>query len=125
MASILCVSLNDGLLATRKLILEAAGHVVVTAREQAGLVAACRQNRFDAAVFTQTGVPESSRLWVSLMREHCPGIRVLEVFTPNVDTPLAEADDWLESLAVASELVVTVEALLAQKRQTPPSEVAD
>lgn len=117
MALVLCVGLNSGLLLTRKLILEDAGHVVATASSADEVSAACRDVRFDVAVVTQNGVPESSHAWMAIIRKHCPGISVLEVCSPEIDTPFPDSDALLEAPADPDELIRQVAILASKKRK--------
>ena len=118
MALVLCTGRNDLLIATRKAILERAGHKVVTATEERELIAACIANRFDVAVIGQTISANQKTRVLSLIREHCPPARVLELFSPNRGKDLAGADDWLEVPAsVPSDLAERVSAIAGE---SPP-----
>ena len=54
MALVLCTGVDPSVVHTRQLILERAGHVVVTALDEASLITACEQNKFEVAVVGQT-----------------------------------------------------------------------
>src|SRR5262249_51999983 len=54
MALVLCTGVDPSVVHPRQLILERAGHVVVSALDEASLIAACGQNKFEVAVVGQT-----------------------------------------------------------------------
>ena len=54
MALVLCTGVDPSVVRTRHLILERAGHKVVSAMDEASLSVACQQNQFDVAVVGQT-----------------------------------------------------------------------
>jgi len=111
-ALVLCTGTDDSLIASRKLILERAGHKVVTATEEREVITACAANRFDVAVIGQTVSPNQKRRILFLVREHCPPAKVLELFSPHRGKDLGSADDWLEVPAsVPSELAERVSAI--------------
>lgn len=115
MALVLCTGINDTLIATRKLLLERAGHKVVTATGEPELIAACIANKFDVAVIGQTVSANQKHRVLLLIREHCPPAKVLELFSPNKGQDLADADDWLEVPAsVPSDLAERVSALAGE-----------
>jgi hypothetical protein len=98
MALVLCTGVEQSLLRTRKLILEKAGHTVLTAIDQRDVVAACRKHSFNVAVIGQTVSTKSKRAISSLVRQHCPSARILELYQANHGPALpdGEADSWLE-----------------------------
>ena len=115
MASVLCTGVDQSLLTTRRLILERAGHQVTTAHNEQELIAACTTGHFDVAVVGQTVTPRVKRRVLTLLREQCPGIKVLELFTPSTGRELADADDWLLVPAeVPADLAQRVAALASQ-----------
>ena len=96
MALVLCTGVDQGLLATRKLILEQAGHSVVTAMSEREVQSACRRNPFQVAVLGQSlSEPHKVRIY-DLIREHCPSAKVLELYPPYLGKTLPNADDWLQ-----------------------------
>ena len=111
MAIVLCTGVQPALMHTRKLILEDAGHTVVTAQTEAEIKAACREFRFDVAVIGQASQAKLKREWLFLVRKHCPLIRVLEVYTTSAGMVLQDADEWLESPVVPTKLAERVSAL--------------
>lgn len=117
MALVLCTGIDQSLLRTRKLILEKAGHTVVTASEQRDVVAACGKHQFDVAVIGQTVSTKSKRALSSLVRENCPSAKILELYQANHGPalPAGEADSWLEvPTDVPQDLAAHVGKLAAQ-----------
>jgi hypothetical protein len=97
MASVLCTGIIDfDLMETRKLILEKAGHTVITAVDDNEIVAACRSNAFDVAVIGQMEASNIKRSVFEVVRCNCYSARILELFTADAGPVLAEADLWLE-----------------------------
>ena len=126
MALVLCTGIDPSVVRTRQLILERAGHVVVTAMDEASLIKACQQNKFDVAVVGQTFSPKIKRHIAGMVRECCPGTRLLELYTISTGRILDDADSWLEVLAdVPQELAARVEALAAQRSALCSSPGAD
>jgi hypothetical protein len=96
MAVVLCTGWNEGLLATRLLILQSAGHEVHQARTQSEVLSACEQYQFDVVVIGQTVTNRMKVLIVGLVREHCPGVKILELYQPHLGRIVTDADAWLE-----------------------------
>jgi len=96
MALVLCTGSDLALTETRKLILERAGHTVITVMEDKEIVAACRGNTFDVAVIGQIGACNIKCHVFELIRHNCCSARILELFTAQEGPVLAEADSWLE-----------------------------
>ena len=115
MALVLCTGVDQGLLATRKLILEQAGHSVVTAMSEREVQSVCAQNPFKVAVIGQSlSQPHKVRIF-DLIREHCPAAKVLELYPPYLGKSLLKADDWLQvPLDVPPELGERVTRLAGQ-----------
>jgi hypothetical protein len=112
MATVLCTGADRVLIETRTLILRAAGHTVVPALAEPDLIAACTQNRFDVAVVGQAISAVQKKRVVSLVRQHCPTAKVLELYSPIRGRSLPDADDWLEVPAtIPTDLVEYVEKL--------------
>jgi hypothetical protein len=115
MALVLCTGLDPSVVRTRQLILERAGHVVVPALDEASLIQACQQNKFDVAVVGQTVSPKIKRRIAGLIRESCREAKLLELYTVSSGRVLDDADSWLEVLAdVPQELAARVGALAAR-----------
>lgn len=95
MAMVLCTGVEQGLLTTRKLMLEKAGHMVVVATTQPAIIKACQRNTFHVAVVGQEENPEKKKRVFALIRRHSPLTKILEVYPIEVGRTLKEADDWL------------------------------
>ena len=96
MATVLCTGWDQGLLDTRTLILESAGHEVHQARTQGEVVSACEEHQFDVAVIGQTVSSRMKRVVVSIVKENCPEVKILELYQPHVGKAIEDADSWLE-----------------------------
>ncbi|HEY6352503.1 MAG TPA: hypothetical protein VI636_24150 [Candidatus Angelobacter sp.] len=96
MAIVLCTGIDEGLLKTRKWILEQAGHIVITARDQVSVIAACKQRAIDVAVIGQTVSSNSKKLIASLVRQHSPSAKILELHQAHQERAVEDADSWLE-----------------------------
>jgi CheY-like chemotaxis protein len=96
MALVLCTGIDSVLLQTRRLILERAGHNVVTATDERDIMAACGQHAFDIAVIGQTVSSNGKRQIMVAVRKHCPTAKVLELYRSNTGRILDDADAWLE-----------------------------
>ncbi len=112
MANVLCTGAEQTLIETRALILRRAGHTVWTATGEPELIAACHQHRVEIVVVGQVISMRQKRHVFDLVQQHCPGAKVLELFSPTTGRVLPEADDWLEVPAqVPSDLAERVNAL--------------
>ena len=96
MSLVLNTGVYPPLMETRRLMLEQAGHTVITAGEDQEIVIACQQHRFDVAVIGQSAPPKLKRHLFSLIRRECASAKILELVTPDVDKALQAADSWLE-----------------------------
>lgn len=115
MALVLCTGVDPSVVHTRQLILERAGHVVVSALDETSLIAACEQNRFEVAVVGQTVSAKIKLRIADLVRANCPDARLLELYNLSTGKILEDADAWLEVLAdVPQELATQVESLAAR-----------
>jgi hypothetical protein len=121
MARVLCTGVDPVLVATRRILLERFGHMVVPATGEQATMAACQQNTFDVVVIGQmVGRTEKQRL-MSLVRLHCPSAKVLELFEAHIGRVLEDADSWLEVPAdVPKELADCVAALALAGHQKDP-----
>jgi len=121
MALVLCTGIDPDLLETRRLILERAGHRVVTATNEKAATDACNQQSFDLAVIGQMISPRVKLRVFALIREVCSSARILELYAPHMGRTLEEADYWL---AVPTddpqELADCVAALVADKTAGQP-----
>lgn len=116
MALVLCTGVDRALTITRKLLLQNAGHKVVTATDESSLTAACQKCTFDVAVIGQTVSAETKRRIVGLIRRHCPSAKILELYRSTTGRVLDNADAWLEVPAdVPQDLADRVNALVAKQ----------
>jgi CheY-like chemotaxis protein len=115
MALVLCTGADRSLVETRKLLLEDAGHKVVTAVDESALKKVCEQHAFDVAVIGQTvSAAEKLRIF-SIIRQLRPSAKVLELYQIYSRKTLPTADDWLEvPVDVPLELADRVTALAAK-----------
>jgi len=112
MARVLCTGFYASL---RRVILEAAGHVVITASDEATLRKACRFHTFDVAIVGHRGSPTLKKQWLKLIRKYRPAAKVLEVYAAQESISLPDADDWLET-PVTGHLSERVSELAAKTR---------
>jgi DNA-binding response OmpR family regulator len=118
MALVLCTGVDPVLLTTRKLILEHAGHKVVTATDELTVKAACEQQAFDVAVIGRAVSALAKRRLLMVIRRHCPSAQILELYRFNSGRILEDADSWLEVPAdVPQELAERVTALAARRQE--------
>src|SRR5438067_11336775 len=112
MASVLSTGADPHLMATRALVMEKAGHRVVTALGDSEVLAACQQNRFDVAVIGQVMRRQEKQRLLRVIRENAPNSKVLELYNTVTGKILPDADGWLEVPAtIPNELASTVSAL--------------
>jgi hypothetical protein len=117
MALVLCTGVDPVLLETRRLILDQAGHTVVTAMNLRDLTSACENHRFEVAVIGQTVSAAAKRLIASQIRTQCPSARILELYPPYLGRALDDADSWLEVPAdVPQQLAARVTELAKERR---------
>lgn len=114
MALVLCTGVDPVLIKTRQLILQMAGHNVVTAIEEAAVIAACQKNAFEVAVIGQAISTKVKRRIMALIRKHSPTAKVLELYRFSMGKVLDDADAWLEVPAdIPQELAERVTELAA------------
>ena|SRR5215510_7624028 len=112
MALVLCTGVDPVLVKTRQLILQQAGHTVVTAMDESAVTSVCQQHKFDVVVIGQAASPTVKRQILELIREHCPTAKVLELYRFSSNRVLEDADSWLAVPAdVPQELAERVTAL--------------
>jgi len=115
MALVLCTGVDPVLLKTRKLILQSAGHTVITAMDESGIAKACGQHAFEVAVIGQTAPESVKRRIMTLIRTNCPAARVLELYRFSTGKILEDADAWLEVPSdLPQELAERVNAMAAK-----------
>jgi len=118
MALVLCTGVDKALLQTRRYVLEAAGHTVVTVTDELTLVSVCNQHHFDVAVVGQTTGPRMKRRIASLVREHCPQVPLLELYETHIGREIEDADSWLATpVEVPKEFPDRVSELANDKKE--------
>ncbi len=95
MALVLCTGIDQSLLATRRLILEQAGHTVVTANNTKQVAEACSKHNFNVAVIGQTISRSEKRRLARLVRQHCATTMILELYAPATGKAIPDANAWL------------------------------
>jgi CheY-like chemotaxis protein len=112
MAVVLCVGTIEGLMESRRLIIEKAGHNVIPAKDENDVVRACKTQPIKVAVLGQMlPAPNKIRAF-DLLRQHCPNVKVLSLYSPATGRVLPNADDWLAVPAdVPSDLAERVSKL--------------
>jgi hypothetical protein len=117
MALVLCTGVDEMLLETRRLILESAGHQVIPATDEKALLAACKKHSFDVAVIGRAISAKMKRRVGLLIREHCPGTKILELYAPYEGKVVQDADSWLlVPVDAPSILADRVDELASQKK---------
>jgi CheY-like chemotaxis protein len=123
MANVLQVGTNEAVLATRKAILEKAGHSVTLARDLRELISACEGSSFDIGIIGQA-MPTMEKLRVSdTLRNRCEGIRLLEfhdAIKPDVET--ADAHLRVADTTPASFLDIVNELARRRRKKGKASE---
>lgn len=122
MATVLCTGSNGGITSTRKLILEEAGHTVVAAMSSPEIIAACHDFQFHVAVIGESGHSERSLEWAALIRERCPGVKIVEIYPPQLGASLPSSDARLESPDVGAKLADRVAELSKREPAAPNNE---
>ena len=104
------------MLDTRKLLLERAGHHVVTVTNERSLVAACEIYHFDLVVIGQTITSGVKKVIASIVRGRCKSTKILELYSPNFAPAVKDADSWLRVPAdIPSEFVDHVNRLVSRQ----------
>ena len=115
MALVLCSGIDKSVLETRRLILEKAGHRVVTVMDETSLLNECKDHSFDVAVIGQTISPNMKPRVAMLIKQHCPNVKILELYPPYTGKILGDADSWLVVPAdMPEELVERVNELASK-----------
>jgi CheY-like chemotaxis protein len=116
-ALVLCTGVDKVLLETRKLILEHAGHTVVSVSDEVSLLSACQKHPFDVAVIGQTISMNIKRHVASIIKQHCAGVKVLELYPQFSKQVLPEADAALPvPVDIPRDLADRVKELAGQKK---------
>ena len=95
MALVLCTGVDKALLQSRQLILERAGHTVLSATDEKALITICQKHSFDVAVIGQSVSPNMKQHIASLIKQHCPEAKILELYPLYAGKALPDADSWL------------------------------
>lgn len=116
MATVLCIGWDQSLLDTRTLILRSAGHEVHQARTQHEVASLCEEHQFHVAVLGQPISSRMKQIALSLIRERCPKVKILELYHPHEGKALSNADAWLPVPSdVPGELAEQVNELANRK----------
>jgi DNA-binding NtrC family response regulator len=116
LAIVLCTGIDPILMQTRQLILERAGHQVVSAVDERELESACSKHQVDVVVIGQSLSPRMKPRILKLVRENCPSAAILEIHAPYGERTLAEADAWLAMPTEHPQEFVDIVNSLARKR---------
>jgi CheY-like chemotaxis protein len=117
MALVLCTGIDKLLLETRKLILERAGHAVISVADEPSLLRACQKHSFDVAVIGQTISANMKRHIASIIKQHCADVKMLELYSQFSKQVLSEADAALPvPVDVPRDLADRVNELAQQKQ---------
>ena len=95
MALVLCTGIDPAALETRRVILERAGHHVISATGEQELEDACVAYRIDAVVIGDSLSPKAKVRVLTLVRKNCPSSKILELYPQKGRKTLDEADAWL------------------------------
>ena len=120
MALVLCAGVDRLLIKTRQLLLESAGHTVIPATDESTMISACQKQAFDVAVIGQLIPPKLKRRMLSLIRQHNPSARVLELYLASAGRALQDADAWLEASVLGPQDLTDRVAALARTRRSDP-----
>jgi hypothetical protein len=71
------------------------GHEVFVAADENALIAICQQHSFDIAVIGQTASPNTKLRISTLIKQHCPDVKILELYPSYAGKTLDDADSWL------------------------------
>jgi hypothetical protein len=96
-AVVLCTGVDPALTKTRKLILETVGHTVFTTTDEREIASLCSQYRFDVAVLGQARSAQVKRQIASVVRQHCPSAKILELYLIHQGKAIPDADSWMEN----------------------------
>ncbi len=96
MAFVLCTGADPAVMRDRQLLLEKAGHRVVSATNEKELSSACKKHQFDVVIVGQTFSAPMKQHVGSLIRKHCPETKILELYPISDSRTLEDADSWIE-----------------------------
>ena len=112
MARILSISQTEVLRTTRQLVLEKAGHEVLSLPDLDGDLKFSREEKFDLAVIGHGFPGEEKRRIANLTNKHFPGLPILELCFHSPEIPGA---DFILSSS-PGEIVAAVREILAGRR---------
>ena len=115
MALVLCTGTDRRVMQTRAMVLERAGHTVLSAMSEPELTELCSTNRFDLAVIGHSVPPLEKPRILRLIRQHCPNAKVLELYTASQGRKLPDADGWLEGAIPHPNDLLEQVSMLASK----------
>jgi len=96
MALVLNTGVDSARLAIRRLILEEAGHIVVTKEKDEEIARACQNFQFDIVIIGHSVTVPFKRRIFNLARTYCKSAKVLELTSSDSGKVLHDADSWLE-----------------------------
>src|SRR5689334_21285751 len=113
MALVLCTGSEPVLMKTRQMILESAGHKVLSAFSGGEVEILCSAFTFHVAVLGQSASPSLKREILAAVRNSCPTAKVLELYPPHIGKVLEQADAWLEMPPETPHMLIEVVERLA------------
>src|SRR5438270_10293927 len=102
-------------------MLHDAGHTVTASHDYREVVAACEERIFAVAVLGQTLSFNEKLKMSEALRQRCPGIKILELYTTQTPVLRHAASRLQVSTSEPEELVRVVDSLVA-KRTKPAKE---
>lgn len=117
MALVLSTGNNPLLVEARKIILQQAGHNVITAMDELEAAAYCQIHRFEVAVIGHSASRSRKHALASVIRKYCPSAKILELYIPYEGKVLSDADSWLEAPSdIPPDLLERVNELAAAQQ---------
>jgi hypothetical protein len=113
MAVVLCTGSDPVLMKSRQLILESAGHRVLSASSRREVEILCSEFTFHVAVLGQSATPNLKRETLAAVRKSCPAAKVLELYPLHIGKVLEDADAWLEMPPETPDTLIKVVDRLA------------
>lgn len=111
-ADLLCVGIDDASMATRRLILEKAGHTVTQLHDLRQVQAACETKSFSVVVLGQSLNANEKKRISDILLKYCKNAKILELHS-GIGPELPSADSHLQVNAGQPEaLSEAVNALL-------------
>jgi DNA-binding NtrC family response regulator len=111
MALVLCIGADDALMATRRLLLEKAGHRVLLATSSRQVSRHCAEYSIQVAVIGHAVPAFEKRLAFDLLQKNCPKAKVLELHERGYGPHLKEAHRHLVVGNLPSDLPDAVSEL--------------